>query len=314
MNKNYYLTIAFILIAIKYFSQIPQYQWAFEFGSPSICPGVDVINSVKVDNLGDIIITSSHGSNVTSTPPSFDFDPGPGSLMLTPSTYEGDLFIQKVDNNKNLLWVRQFGSGVGSTKGYSEVDANGNIYTFGAFVGTIDFDPSTSTVFNLTATGSGAAYFILNLDTNGIFVWSKQIKNAGMSVALTYFWNSSPIFIDANNNVYITADFMNTADFDPGANTYYLNVGSNNNNLFIEKLDVNGNFLWAKNFGLGVCYNQNGWDGDNICAIKTDVMGNIFVAGTFSTSADVDFGAGVHMLTVTKGNMFVEKMDAKGNF
>ena len=51
--------------------------------------------------------------------------------------------------------------------------------------------------------------------------------------------------IDNLGNVYTTGSFQGTVDFDPGTGTYELtSVGETD--IFISKLDANGNFLWAK--------------------------------------------------------------------
>ena len=49
---------------------------------------------------------------------------------------------------------------------------------------------------------------------------------------------------DASGNVYTTGFFRDTIDFDPGISIYSL--GSNGStDIFIQKLDSNGNFIWS---------------------------------------------------------------------
>jgi len=56
------------------------------------------------------------------------------------------------------------------------------------------------------------------------------------------------ITVDATGNVYITGFFKNSVDFDPGPDEKNLHsVGARD--IFVQKLDANGNFLWAKSFG-----------------------------------------------------------------
>jgi hypothetical protein len=59
-------------------------------------------------------------------------------------------------------------------QGYSiAIDAEGNVYTTGYFIDTVDFDPGTGSMTNLSAVG-GKDSFIQKLDANGNFVWAKS--------------------------------------------------------------------------------------------------------------------------------------------
>ena len=55
------------------------------------------------------------------------------------------------------------------------------------------------------------------------------------------------ITVDGSGNVYTTGSFQDSVDFDPGVGTY--NLSSNgSNDIFVQKMDESGNFLWAKSF------------------------------------------------------------------
>ena len=80
------------------------------------------------------------------------FDPSGVSNNLK-AIGQADVFIQKLDNNGNLLWFKQMG-GVDYNYGSAIVtDIKGNVFTTGAFLGTTDFDPGTG-VANLTSNGA----------------------------------------------------------------------------------------------------------------------------------------------------------------
>ncbi|MBK9358158.1 MAG: hypothetical protein IPN08_12305 [Bacteroidales bacterium] len=49
-------------------------------------------------------------------------------------------------------------------------------------------------------------------------------------------------------NVYITGFFKGTGDFDPGEGNCYL-TSAGEYDIFINKLDTSGNFIWAKGLG-----------------------------------------------------------------
>ncbi|MBK7985962.1 MAG: SBBP repeat-containing protein [Ignavibacteria bacterium] len=201
--------------------------WVKTFGGI----GYDIGNSVTVDDEGNIYTTGSFNDTV-------DFDPGPDVMKLNPGRGSA-IFIQKLDANGNFIWAKSCG-GKGNQIGQSiKVDAMGDVYTTGIFQDTIDFNPGTG-VANLSAVGEEDA-FILKLDANGNFLWAKSFGGIEMDRGYS-------IAIDAEGNVYTTGYFIDTVDFDPGTGVTNLSaVGGKD--IFILKLDPNGNFVWAKSFG-----------------------------------------------------------------
>ena len=147
-------------------------------------------------------------------------------------------------NAQNFAWAKAM-VGTGTTDESSQsvaIDAAGNVYTTGQFFGTVDFDPGTST-FNLTSTGL-EDIFISKLDASGNFLWAKKIGGTGTDVG----WK---IALDASSNVVVSGYFRYTADFDPGSAVYTLSqVGTADYaDIFVLKLNTNGNFVWVKQFG-----------------------------------------------------------------
>ena len=197
---------------------------------------------------------------------------------------------------QNFHWAKGIG-GSGNDNGRSVAnDAAGNIYILGMFDGTVDFDPGSG-VFNLTSAGM-SDIFISKLDANGNFVWAKSIGGTNSE-------DSRSITIDASGNVLATGYFQGTVDFDPGSGTS--NLTSAAPDIFILKLDGNGNFVWANKVGgTGVDISQG---------IAADRQRNVYVTGIYSTTADFDPGAGTSNLT-SKGStdVFISKYDSMGKF
>jgi hypothetical protein len=109
--------------------------------------------SIAVDGVGNVYTTGAFRGYV-------DFDPGTGSTFLTSTGY-WDIFILKLDPGGNFIWAKSMG-GTSSDGGFSiALDSSSNVYTIGAFGGTVDFDPGVGTS-NLTSVG-GADIFILKL-------------------------------------------------------------------------------------------------------------------------------------------------------
>lgn len=154
-----------------------------------------------------------------------DFDPGAGTENLT-SNGSQDAFIAKLTSNGDYVWAKSLG-GTDNDQALSiSVDGAGYVYTTGTFSGTADLDPGAGTE-NLTSNGYQDA-FVSKLDANGDFVFVKQIGGSSTDQGIG-------IDADAFGNVYVTGDFNDTVDFNPGAavNTLLTNGSPD---IFVLKL------------------------------------------------------------------------------
>lgn len=245
----------------------------------------DYGESLALDNSGNVYLTG----NFTGTT---DFDPGTGVFNLT-TTAGSDIFISKLDSAGNFAWAKQMiGVGTSGDGGYAiTLDVSGNIYATGFFQGTVDFDPGAGTS-NLIAAGD-YEIFVSKLDTSGNLVWAKSMGG-------NYGDRSYAIAVDASNNVYTTGYFTDIADFDPGIGTSHL-TSVYANDVFISKLDADGNFVWAKSFG--------GFGGDAGTSIKIDALGCTLTAGSFEYTVDFDPEAGTFNLSSAgTSDIFIHKM------
>ena len=92
------------------------------------------------------------------------------------------------------------------------------------------------------------------------YVWVKQYE--GSSPA-----NAYGISLDESGNIFTMGWFDGIVDFDPGPGVYNLTAISARD-VFINKLDPSGNFLWAKQLsGTG---NERGY------GITIDQSGNVY--------------------------------------
>ena len=122
----------------------------------------------------------------------------------------------------------------------------------------------------------------------------------------TGFDDSFGIVTDATGNIFTSGEFSGVADFDPGPQTSTLS-SSGGYDIFVSKLDINGDFIWAKNIG-GI-YDDVG------SSITLDVSGNIYLAGSFEVTVDFDPSPAIYNLA-SNGNadIFISKLDSFGNF
>lgn len=208
--------------------------------------GSDIYIS-KLDNAGNFIwakefagVTAfdygysysitTNGSNIYLTGyynGSMDFDPGPGSQVLSSVGGTDDIFISKLDAGGNYIWIKQL-SGADYEYTYSiTTDVSGNIYTTGYFSATVDFDPGPGT-FNLSSNGGSPDIFISKLDASGNFVWAGKMGGSN-------FDKGAAITVDAADNVYTTGSFRAIVDFDLGAAVFNL-ISSGSDDAFVHKM------------------------------------------------------------------------------
>ena len=121
----------------------------------------------------------------------------------------------------------------------------------------------------------------------------------------TGYGSGSGVAIDSNGNILTTGLFTGTVDFNPGAGTATLSaVGED---IYISKLDPDGNFLWAKSI--------SGPSDESIESIELDANDNIYMTGFFGGTVDFDPGVGVTNL-VSRGysDAFFLKLDSSGGY
>ena len=208
-----------------------------------------------------------------------------GNTTLT-SNGQDDIFVAKLDSNGNWLWAKKAG-GTDWDKGISiATDFSGNSYVTGYFYGTASFGD-----INLTSSES-YDIFVAKLDSSGNWLWAKKAGGTDYDYGFG-------IAIDSSGNSYVTGYFRGTASF---GNTTLTSSGQDD--IFVAKLDSNGNWLWAKKAG--------GTNNDEGRSIAIDSSGNSYVTGYFY-SVTASFGS----ITLTSSgsyDIFVAKLDSSGNW
>lgn len=243
---------------------------------------------IAVDADGNVYSTGYFAGTV-------DFNPGSGTFNLSSSNFSS--YILKLDTDGNFIWAK---STSGSDYEYGRaitVDDSQNVYVMGEFSGAVDFDPGVG-ITTLTDSNPNGDVFILKLDPAGDFEWARSFVGTSGDVARS-------IEVDAAGNVYTTGGFYATVDFDPGAGVFNL-TSAGTDDVFISKLDVNGNFVWAKQIGSTAI--DRGQD------LALDISGNVYVTGHFNGTVDFDPGVGTFNLTSMQHDAFIVKLDTDGNF
>jgi hypothetical protein len=165
-------------------------------------------------------------------------------------------------------------------------DQQGNIYVIGHFSGSDSLD-----TISLTSAGS-TDILVAKFDRTGTLQWAEQAggpaQDEGYGIAVSH-----------TGHIFITGRFKGTASF----GSTLLTSGSDFD-LFVGKLDANGNWLWAKAAGGASSLI------DTANAVGVDTNGNAIITGSISQTAI--FGSTT--LTGTGTRMFVAQIDANGNW
>lgn len=195
-------------------------------------------------------------------------------------------------------WTKAIGGTTGDY-GYQVVaDNNGYTYVLGAFEGTVDLDPSSSTA-GFTSQGNYDVY-LAKYSPSGDYMWGKTFGGTSGD-----FGNGLVI---SGNAVFVTGTFRNTVDFDPGAGTANLTGSSGgDDDIFIARYDTAGNYVWAKKIGAGIA--------DYSRAIAIDGSSNIYITGEFAGTVDFDpSGTTANLSATASYDVFVAKYNSSGNY
>ncbi len=220
-----------------------------------------------------------------------------------------DVYVVKLDANGNLQWTKTIG-GPGNEIGKSLIQTSdggyaiaGETYSFGA---------------------GGKDVYVVKLDTHGNLQWTKTIGGKG--------WEAGSSLIQTSDGGYAIAGY--TSSF-----------GAGQLDVYVVKLDVNGNLQWTKTIGgageeIGTSLIQTsdgsyaiagatrsfGAGGTDVYVVKLDANGNLQWTKTIGGKKE-DLGnsliqtsdGGYAIAGVTNsfdpggGDVYVVKLDANGD-
>jgi hypothetical protein len=179
---------------------------------------IDEAGNIALDATGNIFI-SGWGNSST-----FLFDPSsPSTSTYTPPGGGGnyDIFFAKYSNSGVFLWAKIMGGPGSDFDRWSAEVSGSDFYISGKFEGTVDFDPSTTSVANLVSAG-GEDIFLARYDLDGNYKCAFRIGSAS-----TNEWGNG-LSIDGSGNVYMAGQFAGTAvDFDPTLPVYPMSSAGN---------------------------------------------------------------------------------------
>ncbi|MFZ9426745.1 MAG: SBBP repeat-containing protein [Ilumatobacteraceae bacterium] len=255
--------------------------------------GSDIATSVVQDASGNLFVVGYFSGTI-------DFDPGAGVTSLT-SAGSDDAYVMKLDVGGGLQWAIAIGGSTADRAHSVTLAPSGDIVIAGSYSGTFDADPGVG-VSTLTSAGSDDVFLMKLDEVTGTLVWVRSLGGTYSDVAMA-------VTTDASGNVYSTGSFMNNIDLDPGSGTLMrYAVGTAQTEVFISKLDANGDYSWGGSVG--------GSSNERGLAIAVDV-GHMYITGYYDQPADFNPDPSVSNTMTNNGNpddVFVLKLTNAGAY
>lgn len=280
--------------------------------------------SVAADATGNVyVVGCMKGTN--------DFNPsgfGPVGHTNVVAFGDQDAFLCKFDPNGVFQWVRHWGGGKG-TDGYRvALDPAGFVYAVGDWDSTnMDLNPypAPGTAHDVHTNrwpagvvGWGYDAWLCKWSSDGVYQWGHTWGGNGYD-------DCCALTVDGLGNVF-TGGFLgstnNTCDFNTNTNqphqAFYLNAHNIINPTFvtdgfISMFKTNGDWVTALNVG--------GTNGNQVCVLQADGLGNVYACGYFARGTNgpngpVDFNPrGANTIRLTSHGLedaFLAKYDTNG--
>lgn len=222
----------------------------------------DIGKCISKDNYGNIYLAINFNSS--------ELDLGNGLVIQNNSTDFYDIALIKYNASScAVIWAK----GIGSSRNERALDINtdteGNVVLVGYF------DSGSITLGQIELTNSGFIdMLVIKIDSLGNFLWGNNAEGSRIEEA-------SNVSIDNDNNIYIAGHF-NGDTFKMGnttlRNANYVFSQFYKQDVFIAKLNKNGNYLWSRSFEGGTLI-------DLPLALNVDLNNNIYVGGFFESDS-----------------------------
>jgi hypothetical protein len=256
-------------------------------------PAQDFATAVDIDKQGNIYMLADFYDSLV-------YDSNATGLQVFQSNSGlSNIYLAKYSPNGNLVWAKNIGGSSIDQSSDLKVDTSGNVFVTGSFYGTSYFNKPVSNADTLKSRGQGDI-FIAKYKSDGSFVWVKQIGSNS-------FENSSSITTTESGKVIMAGMYYDSTDFNPSpTDSVYLPDNQFGANLFILKMDENGNYTWV-----------NGITSDgfkSVGEIVVDKADNCYITGRFNDVTDFDSQFSHYSLTALQGNssIYFGKYNATG--
>lgn len=228
--------------------------------------------AIATDAQGNVLVVGAFQKTINF---------GAGAIVAEDGGFNG--FVAKLNALGDQQWAKSLGDTVAEQKTLGvTADSAGNVYVVGYHQGGIDLGAP------FTADAGQQNAYVAKLSSNGAFTWAKSWPSVAASAV--------DVAVDAGGNVYVLGNFKGKMSF--GGKEFDAGVA---NDVFLVKLDKDGNHVWSKTFGLAN-------SAEEATSIELD-NGQPVLLGAFTK--EIDFGGG----TLTSGggyDVFLARLDEEG--
>jgi hypothetical protein len=238
--------------------------WVVPFGGPRY----DSADTVAVDSSGDVAVAGIHNGGFTLGSSTFSF------------TRALQSYVARFDSAGTVVWAKALPAV--DIKSVAIDGAGDVIVAGGTGAECFPWSPCNDVVIAKLASADGAV------------VWQKTFGDAS-----NFQW-ATGVSTDGSKDIVLTGVFTGDIDFGKGALS---NANVDIFDLFVAKLDPNGNAVWSRSFA--------GNDQDTVGGTSVTPAGQIALVGT-TCCGDLDFGGGALPWSQLGPDLFVAVLDPSG--
>lgn len=223
------------------------------------------------------------------------------------TTGEWNAYIAKYTPEGKIIWAKRVTEGWRDYGIAIHANDDGTFYTYGVtipYVASVGKERAMKEGANLDAKRH---MYLRKYTGDGELIWEKRIE-APDSHRIYHFGQQGYEMQVMGDHIYISGSRYGTMDFDPKREDD--NINSERFVSFVAKYDLKGNFIWNR---------QIDGSGDVMLrALKVHPSGDVYLAGVFKESIDLDPSEGVRLFEMPDSSKmmgsFLVKLDNEGKY
>lgn len=233
-------------------------------------------HAISVDNSDNIILVGEFEGII-------DLDPSPLNTDNHSSIGGKDIFVAKYDSSGNYVWGFTMGAHADDIGYDVATNSHQDIILTGTYNDTIDLDPSASSIqLPLNNNPSNRYMFVAKYDSSGNYLSNSFISNRS-------FVNIGALAVDKRTDeIYVGANIYGTNVINSVSGVVSL-TSNGGSDILLLKYDEDLSLSDHATIGSG--FEESCKD------LFVDSQGNLYIAGNFAESCDIDPTSNVYTLT-----------------